>query len=269
MKQLRSSSQDLRKLFEHGINVRHVVEELQCCRADENVTVVGARMKKDDFDVLGIQEGGVVYGYVERAKLKSGLCGQYQQTFHPSELIAESTPLIDLLPILRDKPRVFVLDRNRVNGIVTRGDLPKAPVRLLLFGLVTLLEMQLLRLVRIYYHQDSWQEHIKAERLAAAKKLHAERQSRNEAIDLADCLQFCDKRELVLKKPELLERMQFKSKMSGEHLLKEAEKLRDKLAHAQDIVTGSSWPEVIDLATEIEALLGRCEQFDGQPSFTS
>ncbi|MGB3264075.1 MAG: hypothetical protein WBA89_08945, partial [Microcoleus sp.] len=44
--------------------------------------------------------------------------------------------------------------------------------------------------------------------------------------------------------------------------LKSAEALRNKLAHAQDLINGSSWPEVILLAQEIEALLQRCEEFE-------
>lgn len=266
MKQLKSSSQDLRDLFEHSITVRHLVEKIKSCQADDDAAVVRKRIEKLDFDVLGIEEKGVIYGYVERSNLETGPCRKYQRTFHPSELIAESTPLIDLLPILRNTPRVFVLNRNRVSGIVTRGDLQKAPVRMLLFGLVTLLEMHLLHLVRIYYPQDSWQEFLKGARLESAKKLLAERQARNEAIDLADCLQFCDKRELILRSPQIRERIGLKSKESGEHLLKSAEDLRNKLVHAQDIVTGSSWPAVIDLAKDIEALLERCEEveIDGQ-----
>jgi len=37
----------------------------------------------------------------------------------------------------------------------------------------------------------------------------------------------------------------FKSKRYGERFKKSAEALRNKLAHAQDLINGSSWPEVI------------------------
>lgn len=258
MKQLKSSSQDLRDLFEHSITVRHIAEKLQSCQADDDAVGVRRRMEEFDFDVLGLEEKGVVSGYIEQSSLETGTCIKYLHTFHPSELISESTPLIDLLPILRDVPRVFVLDRNKVSAIVTRGDLQKAPVRMLLFGLVTLLEMHLLRLIRIYYPNDSWQEFLSDGRLEQAKKLLSERHARNEAIDLADCLQFCDKRDLILRRSDIQKSVGLESKKSGE-LLESAEKLRNKLAHAQDIVTGSSWPEIIDLAKEIEVLLERCE----------
>jgi hypothetical protein len=224
--------------------------------------IVRKSMEKLDFDVMGIIQEGVTDGYVERSLLGTGPCRNYQRIFHPSELIAESTPLMDLLPILRDLPRVFVLYRNRVSGIVTQGDLQKSPVRMLLFGLLTLLEMLLLRLVQTHYPRDSWLKYLKSVRLESAKKLQAERQARNEAIELADCLQFCDKRELVLRCLEIRRHLGFKSKEIGERVLKSAENLRNKLAHAQDIVSGSSWSRVITLIKRVEALLERGEEIE-------
>ena len=46
----------------------------------------------------------------------------------------------------------------------------------------------------------------------------------------------------------------------GEEFLKEAEKLRDKLAHGQDLVVGSFWQDIIELTEKIEALLKRIEK---------
>ena len=260
MKQLRLG--EIKELFDHGITVRYITEKLQSCDANEDACVVMKSMEECDFDIMGIEEKGVAYGYVERSCLVTGPCRNYQHIFHPSELISESTPLIDLLPILRDAPRVFVIDRNRVSGIVTRGDLQKAPVRMLLFGLVTVLEMLLLRLVQVYYPRDSWQKFLKNVRLEAATKLQAERQARNEAIELGDCLQFCDKRDLVLKCLQARRHLGFESKQIGECILKSAEGLRNKLAHVQDLVSGSSWPQVIRVVMKIEALLERDEEIE-------
>ncbi len=262
MKQLKSTSQDLRSLFEDSITVKYVAEPLLSVPAQEDGEFVQQWMESINFDVVAIEDGGIIGGYVERHHLGPGCCRDYQHIFHPAELIAESTPLMELLLILRDKLRVFVLDRNRISGIVTRGDLQKAPVRMLLFGLITLLEMNLLRLVRIYYPQDTWQSFLKPERVALALKLWENRHAENEAIDLTDYLQFCDKRELILANPELMERLQLKSKRYGERFLKSAESLRNKLAHSQDLVEGSSWPAIIALAGEIEACLQRCEEVE-------
>ncbi|MEH2191340.1 MAG: hypothetical protein V7K98_01550 [Nostoc sp.] len=265
MKHLKSRSQDLRSLFENNITIEYVAEPLKAMPADAEMTEVLHWMQAQNFDVIGVETGDIISGYVERSSLiqgKEGKCGDYQRVFHPKELIAISTPLMKLLPILQQTPRLFVLDCNQVSGIVTCGDLQKAPARMLLFGLVTLLEMNLLRLVRIYYPQDSWQKILKPERLEVAQRLWRESQERNEATDLLDYLQFCDKRELILNQPELLQQLGLKSKRFGERFLKSAEQLRNRLAHAQNLVSGSSWTELISLAKEMEMLLILCEEVE-------
>lgn len=265
MKQLKSCSHDLRSLFEDSITIEYVAEPLKAFPSDTEAAEVLVWMEECDFDVVGIEAQGTISGYVGRSTLskgKSGKCSDYQRVFHPKELIAISTPLIKLLPILQQTPRLFVLDGNQVNGIVTCGDLQKAPVRMLLFGLITLLEMNLLRIVQRYYPQDSWQSILKPDRLEAAQRLWRESQARNEATDLVDYLQFCDKRDLLLHQTELVQQLGLKSKRSGERFLKAAEQLRNRLAHAQDLVKGSSWSELISLAAELEQLLIRCEEIE-------
>ena len=44
--------------------------------------------------------------------------------------------------------------------------------------------------------------------------------------------------------------------------LKSAESLRNKLFHAHDLVTGSTWPEVIDVVKSIESFLEFFESID-------
>src|SRR5439155_19678934 len=156
-------------------------------------------------------------------------------------------------------PRVFVQVDGDVRGIIARGDLQKAPVRMLIFGLITLLEMHLLRLIRAQYPNRSWTNCLNSDRLQAAKDLFAMRKARNEAIDLADCLQFCDKRTLILRSEELLRGLGALSKKDADKLFKSIEKLRDKVAHSQDLVLGSTWPEVIGLVRKTDVLLAKCE----------
>jgi len=115
-------------------------------------------MEERDFDVLPLgDEEGTITGYVERESLGNRHCADYKRSFFPSEVVTDSTPLEALFKILWDSPRVFVLENNSITGIITRADLQKAPVRILLFGLVTLLEIQVLHLIRDYYLDDSWQ----------------------------------------------------------------------------------------------------------------
>jgi len=265
MKQLKSRSQDLRSLFENSITIEYVAEPLKAVNANLSIQEIFGWMQEQDFDVVGIETEGIVTGYLEKNSLNaqsSGKCKNHEKAFLPQDLIAVSTPLIKLLPLLQNKTRLFILDCNSVTGIVTQGDLQKSPVRMLLFSLVTLLEMNLLRIIRLYYSPDSVSNILTEERLKTAHKLLQESRDRNEATDLLDYLQFCDKRDLILYNPDLIQKLALKSKSSGEKFLKNAEKLRNKLAHAQDLVGGSSWFELISLAEGLEKLLILCEQIE-------
>ena len=128
-----------------------------------------------------------------------------------------------------------------------------------LFGLISLIEMQLLRIIRDYYPDDWWKHKISENgRLKKAEELFEKRRQRNEAIDLADCLQFCDKRDIVLKSDELCRLLGFDSTATYEQL-KSLEDLRNELAHSQDIITGNR-PRIVDLVRQAEDILRKCEK---------
>ena len=57
------------------------------------------------------------------------------------------TPLVDVVSGLNRHPRLFVSVFGRVGGILTRSDLQKAPVRMWLFGMVTILEVGFVQLI--------------------------------------------------------------------------------------------------------------------------
>jgi len=215
------------------------------------------------FDFIGMRNSGLqrVIGYVSACDLRNGLCEDHCHKFELNDLISNATPLIDVLSILRDKNRVFVLSGDIVTGIITRADLQKPPVRILLFGLVSLLEIHLSYLIRKYYPADTWKKKLKEQRLASAEKLMKERVGRNENLDLIDCLQFCDKRDLATKHPKICQILHFESKTPGLKLLGGIRKIRNKLAHSQDIVEGTTWEEIIDLASRIEESIQRSEDF--------
>lgn len=253
---------ELRKLFEIGITARAVEEPLQCCLSANPAPAVSETMRQLHFDVVGFKdsEGGPVIGYVNGRDLGEGECRKYFQPFPISDLISDSTSLADVLPILRNKQRVFLLSGNSVAGIITRADLQKPPVRILLFGLVSLLEIHLSYLVRKFYLNDSWTEKLGQKRIDNAKTMMEQRMNRNEKMDLVDCLQFCDKRNLTTAHPDICRMLDFESSDSGNKLLKNIETLRDKLAHSQDIVSGTTWEEIIDLADNLEKLIQLSEK---------
>jgi len=260
MKRLKSSAEDIRDLFTTSITARHIAEALVSFDADRSAAEVRTFMKKKDFDVIGVRHDGQVSHYANRNDLVSGTLGDFKLAFEVKHLVPESAPLLKTIEMLAEPPRVFVLVPGEVRGIVTRGDLQKVPVRMWLFGLISLVEMQLVNIIRNSYLGDSWKTKLSKRRRCAAKKMLADRLKRNQATELVDCLQFCDKRDIVLKTRELQTVLGFESRARGERLLRDLEHVRDELAHSQDIVT-ANWPDVLKWAKGADQIIRNCEEW--------
>jgi hypothetical protein len=121
--------------------------------------------------------------------------------------------------------------------------------------------MQMLRIIRKKYPGNSWKKYISSEeRLSNTEEIFQELQSNNNAIELIDCLQFCDKRDILLENEDILRKLKY-SKNKFDELLKDLEDLRNNLAHAQNIIT-YKWPNIIVLSKEAEELLTRFEEIE-------
>jgi len=257
VKQLRTASSELRAIFDSGITAAHIAEPLASFGCEETLETVRAFLRERDFDIIGVRSDGHVCGFAARESLTKGVLGDHVVEFGEGQVVASSDSVPVTLQALREKEPVFVESLGQVGGIVTRGDLQKVPVRLWLFGLVSLLEMQMLRVIRVAIPEQDWD--LTETRRKDAEDLLEHRRQRNEHTDLADCLQFCDKRDIILRAGLLPEGSGFDSKSDTERFFRRLEELRNNLAHAQDIVTGC-WPELGRVAQRAEQLLKALEQ---------
>jgi hypothetical protein len=252
---------ELRDLIEAGITAHAILEPLQSCWTEAPAQEMARLLETRDFDLAGVQaeKDAPVIGFVERQSLKDGVVSDYMEPLSAEHLISDATPLLGTLSVLKARQHAFVLVGPEVKGIVTRADLNKPPLRIYLFGLVSLLEMHLAFWVRAEYPGDSWQGHLADGRLKAANKIQESRCSQNPECELRECLQLCDKRDLVLKRTQLCESLGLAP--NAETQLKNAEKLRNLLAHGQEnLVEGTSWEALIDLTEWIEMVLGKSDE---------
>lgn len=259
-----TSVSELRSLFEEGITVAAICEQLYCVARAADSKDIARQLRKFDFDVAGIAPDDMspVDGYIRREDLTYGTCGDNALTFRETDLISDSTPLIEVLFALRTSSHRFVLNGLCISSIVTRADLQKPPIRVLVFGLITLLEMNLSHLISELYPDDGWQQHLSNARLEAARILMKQRKERNEELELFDCLQFCDKRDLLKKHKKARTILGFSTEENAVHRLKLIERLRDRVTHAQDLISGTSWEVVIDTIADAEVLIRKCEEFE-------
>jgi len=259
MRQLKSSAENLKELFASAITVKHIAEPLASFDETSPANAVHQFVDWADFDLIGVRSDGQVCGYARREDLDGGCLGDHLHPIEDDQTLVETASIPQVMRILKDFPACFVTLLGQVGGIVTRGDQQKAPVRMWLFGLITLLEMQMLRVVKLRYPRDNWQALLNQERLSEARCMFQKLRAGNQELGLADCLQFCDKRDIILTTDDLWPRFEFASKGSGERLLRKLEKLRNELAHAQDILEGR-WPELLDLAEYAERTLQAAER---------
>jgi hypothetical protein len=254
------SIKDLHSLLDGSLLVRHIAEPLLVCNSTDEASTVRKTLSDKNFDLIGVTQNGTLSGYVRQVDLVDGDCCKALIPFDYSEIISSSTPLIELLPLLKSRPMFFVLDRTTIDSIVSRADLQKWPVRMLLFGLVSMLEMYLLRMVRACYPGDSFSESLGETRVEAAEKLFNHRRTQDHDIDLADCLQICDKVHLLVDKKGFREFFGLPGKEKTKSYFRRMEDLRNKLAHSQDLTLGADWQEVIEIAGSVESFLRRCDQ---------
>ena len=160
----------------------------------------------------------------------------------------------DCILLMRDKQRLFVLGTKGVEGIITLADLHKQPIRMLLFSLISLLEMSLVDFIRERYPYDTWQENLTEGRVAKARDLFDERKKANQDSSLVECLQFSDKSDILLK--DSIWNESFESEKQAREFFKSLRKLRDNLAHSQ-INIWSDISEIVNLFERGENILSQ------------
>lgn len=252
-----TQSSRLRRLFLEGFSAMDVAEPLVSFDENANAEDVQQFMQAKRFDLVGVRRNGLVEGYVRHEDLTSGVCGDHFRPFTPDDdLVPDTANLIDVVNSLAINQQCFVTILDRVGAIITLTDLEKPPMRMFLFGMITMIEMTMTEILRRRYADDSWQELLSDKRVALAKKLQEERNRRGQHVELIDCLQFGDKGWIITYDEELREALGHKSRKETRNAIKEFESLRNNLAHTQEIIP-SGWQRIVIACSRWESNLER------------
>lgn len=258
IRSLKSRRQDVDRIFRRSITAREIAEPLISFEIDQPGGRVRQFMEARNYDVVGVRNEGVINGYVLRGDLGEGQLGEYILHFKEDELINESDSLLETLAALRVRKWVFIRFLENPSGIVTRGDLQKTPVRMWLFGLTSLLEMHLLRRIRANYPGNEWTAYLTRNRLEKTEQTFGDRQRRDDAIDLAECLQLSDKATIFRKSRGLFSTLGFTTPRALRSFMARVEDLRNRVAHSSDI-PADMWPQVAAVVDGIEQCLVKLE----------
>ena len=249
-----SAVQSLRRVFQTAFTVCDIAEPLASFDATTSAEEVREDMESSRFRVAGVRSSGRVQAFIEISDLGPGACGDYQQEFDESLIIPDSMPLVDLVQRLRDQQQLFVSVLGQVGGIVSRSDLQKPPVRMWLFGMLTLIEMRTTRLITRGCPDDTWQAFLSDARVQKSQDLMSERARRHQEVSLLDCLQLSDKLQIVARNEDLRRHTRFRSRRQMDDSIKMLERLRNNLAHSQDIIA-DDWGTIVALSENFENVL--------------
>jgi hypothetical protein len=161
--------------------------------------------------------------------------------------------------MLSESSRLFVQVMGTIGGIITLGDLEKPPVRMWLFGMITLMEMRIHRLIEVKCPADSWKQYLSEGRLQKAEALLEERRRRNQNLEMLDCLQISDKGQIVARNEKIRGMTRLQSRSQTEQAFKMLESLRNNLAHSQEIVS-CDWETIVKMSEDIEWIINGTEE---------
>lgn len=249
----RLANQHLVDLFTRAFTAKDLAEPL--LSLDMNCPLEEAQeiMNRQSLRVVGLRENGEVCGYMRYAEttLGPGTCREHVRKFRPGQIIRDDTSLAEIIEVLTRQEYAFVAVFGMIGGYVSRGHLNSPVTRMWLFGIITLFEMRLVRLIEKYFPNESWHPAVPAARLEKAIALQQERSRRYQQSTLVDCLQLSDKGQVILEHPLGLKLLDIRSKAAAKQMIKNIESLRNNLAHGQDIVR-YDWASIAGIAGRVE-----------------
>jgi len=242
------------RLFVQAFTAMDIAEPLRSYDEKRSTIEVKEEMAQLGVDVVGIRADGIVRGYLLQTDGGSGDCGLNMRAFARNHIVELTAPLTEVVQVLTRHNHCFLSLLGSVVAMVTRADIQKPVGRMWLFGMITMVEMDLTERLRRAWPDNTWTGLISPGRLEKTKALMDERRKRGQHCELEDCLQLSDKAQILMQSPDQLKDFGFKTKKAAKRAIKELESLRNNLAHSQDIVT-HDWAQIARMTQSLHELV--------------
>jgi CBS domain-containing protein len=214
-------------------------DDLVTCKSDETVSAVVDR-NTEQYDFIPVisaegPAGEVIIGLFHAEQFRStprsnNSVEQHLLPLSEDYLVGADASILDFVTDADSKPCRMVLSGPRITGLVSLSDLQKLPVRAALFALVTGFEIVMLEAIRRRFARDEgWMAYLSDGRRELIKREIADSKKEDAFVNSLLFTQFCDKTDIVRKSFPL---SQSKAKLNDQ--LTQIQKLRDKLAHANE-----------------------------------
>lgn len=214
-------------------------KELSCCKPTDNMEEIilgntngySAFPVVDEHDqIIGIFRTDEPTKALEEAGI--AVCSK-MEALSEKLLIGANDHILDYVMDSVNRPIQLVVSDRRIIGLVTPSDLQQLPVRVMLFSLITSLEIAMMRLIDTSYPGGyiSWHKFLSSCRRKRVNDTIKE--SKNKDLFVRDILytQLADKRD-IMSKGKLLEGR--RSRTQIEDIFKPIIDLRNNLFHANN-----------------------------------
>ena len=213
------------------------------CRLDETLADVVANTVQA-FDHLPVVDGvedapKTIVGVLDLRSIKSktnlqGTVKECMDRLSEQCLIGADASILDFVRKADRQSCRLVVSGSEINGLVTLSDLQRLPVRAVLFALITHSEITMANAIRRECEEpDTWMDRLSDNR---QEKIRSEVERSTDEDGFVDSLlftQFGDKVTILRKSP----RFPFERKTKFKDDMRNVEKLRDKIAHANDFAS--------------------------------
>lgn len=256
---------DVHRVFMQGVLARDIAEPLASFEESTTAGHLLEYLRGRDLQAAALRRNGLAHHVVERARLEAaalaqdealaGPCLAFARPPTPEELLPDTSTIDRVVVQLQGRDFVLLEVFGAPGGIICRRDLEDPPVRMWLFGLLTLIEMVMVERIEAWAPDEmAWRALLSPARLAKAEVLQEERRRRNLETPLLHCLPLSDKGQIVARAESLRVAMRLPSRKRTVAHFKKLERLRNNLAHVQPIVQ-SDWDVIVLFATNIAGLL--------------
>lgn len=246
----------MKRLFVEGFTAIDIARPLHFFNADTPAVEVRRFMSDKQLSVVAIRKDGNVIGYTRQEDLTDGSCYDHIHNFDDAALLSQTSSYADVINCLSIYRCCFISSLGSVSAVISRSDIQTIPVRMWLFGMISIIEIYITRMLEVKYPDGSWQTELSQSRLKKAQEFQHERNRRNQNVKLIDCLQLVDKAQILMKDPDIRADAGFESRREAEKVIRELESLRNNLAHANDLIS-YDWDAIVTVSKRLDKIMTR------------
>ncbi len=149
-------------------------------------------------------------------------------------IVSADTPIHKLFSTLRTSNAKLVLSENKLNGIVTRSDLLKLPVRVVLFGMISHMERSMAALIGENWNGSTFLDELSEGRREKFDDKKSDLQKRRLNPPDVEMLELGDKGTIVCSRIDKFVSLPSKAKFKKQ--VDRVSRLRDQVAHSSRYV---------------------------------